>query len=201
MEVLKVSAKNLNKRLKEICKAVKESKVLILPTDTVYGLIADAKNETAVKNIFKIKGREFQKMLPIFVRGIKMAKEFAFVDEKQEKFLKKVWPGKITVVLKAKAKAERLFKFGIISSERKIGLRIPKYNLINLLLKKSNSPLTGTSANISGKPFSTKVSEILKQFENRKHKPDLVIDAGDLPKSKPSKVLDLTVQPPEILRQ
>lgn len=187
--------------------ALKNGKVIVSPTDTVYGLIANAKDERAVKKIFKIKKRSLKKSIPIFVRNLKMAKKFALINKKQEKFLKKVWPGKVTVILKAKPKAKKLFKFGIISSENKIGLRIPKYRLINSLLKKLNLPLTGTSANISGKSPSTKIKEVLKQFTLRqgsgqeKYQPDLIIDFGNLPKSKPSIVLDLTVLPPKILRQ
>jgi len=234
MKILKISVRNLNRIIETTAKAVKEGKVLIFPTDTVYGLVANAQNEQAVKKIFKIKRRKFQKTLPIFVRNIKMAKEFAFINREQEKFLtphqnkcgarqEKVWftrlnfieiegildkkrvkiwagKGKVTAVLKAKPEAKKLFKFGIISSDNKIGMRIPKYKLINLLLKKLNFPVTGTSANISGNPASTKIKEVLRQFENRKEQPDLAIDAGNLPKSKPSKVLDLTNSPPKILR-
>lgn len=200
MKVLEISTKKLNETIETIVKAIKESKVLILPTDTVYGLVADAKNEKAVKKIFRIKRRLSQKPLPIFVKSLKMTKEIAFVDKKQEKFLKKIWPGKVTAILKAKPKAEKLFKFGIVNSEKKIGLRIPKYKLINLLLKKLNFPLTGTSANISGLSPSRKIKEVISRFENKKYQPDLVIDAGNLPKSKPSLVLDLTVFPPKILR-
>jgi tRNA threonylcarbamoyl adenosine modification protein (Sua5/YciO/YrdC/YwlC family) len=192
--------------------AIKGGKVIISPTDTVYGLIANAQNKQAVKKIFGIKRRSGQKPLPIFVRDLKMAKELAFINQKQEKFLREAWPGKITVILKTKPKAQRLFKFGIISSEKKIGLRIPKYKLINLLLNKLNFPLTGTSANISGQPASTKIKEVLKQFapfrdksltgfENQKYQSDLIIDLGDLPKSKPSIVIDLIQFPPKILRE
>jgi len=64
-----------------------------------------------------------------------------------------------------------------------------------------NSPLTGTSANISNLPPSTKIKEVLKQFKNQKYQPDLVIDAGNLKKSRPSIVLDLTTSPTKILRK
>lgn len=201
MIVLKISARNLGSKIKTTVKAVKEGKILICPTDTVYGLIGRARDEKVVKKLFKIKDRQSQKTLPIFVKSLKMAKELAFVDEKQEKFLRKVWPGKTTVVLKTKSKARKLFKFGIVSSEKKIGLRIPKYKLINLLLQKLNFPLTGTSANVSGKPASGNIKKVLNQFKNKKYQPDLVVDAGDLPKSKPSTVLDLTTFPSKILRE
>lgn len=201
MTLLKILTTKFNEQIDVAAKAIEKGKVLILPTDTVYGMITDAKNEKAVKKIFKIKGREFQKTLPVFVKDIKMAKEFALIDKKREKFLNKVWPGKTTVVLRIRPEAKNLLKFGVVSSDEKIGLRIPKYKLINLLLEKLNFPLTGTSANVSGKPPSAKIADILEQFKNRNHQPDLAIDVGDLPRSKPSKVLDLTVFPPKVLRK
>ncbi|MDP2363871.1 MAG: Sua5/YciO/YrdC/YwlC family protein, partial [Ignavibacteria bacterium] len=82
-----------------------------------------------------------------------------------------------------------------------IALRIPNYKLVDTLLKKTNLPLTGTSANISGKPASIKIKEILQQFQNQKHQPDLIIDVGNLKLSKPSKVIDLTGFEPKILRK
>jgi L-threonylcarbamoyladenylate synthase len=61
--------------------------------------------------------------------------------------------------------------------------------------------LTGTSANISGKPASTKIKEVLRQLKKQKYKPDLIIDAGNLPKNRPSTVIDLTGKKPKILRK
>ena len=181
--------------LADAVKAIKEGKVLICPTDTVYGMICDATNRKAVERLFRIKKRKLNKPVPIFVNDIKMAKKLAHIDKRQEKFLKKVWPGKVTAVLKRK----KWYKlYGV--DKKTIGLRIPNYKLVLELLKIVNKPLTGTSANISGKPASVKIKEVLRQFENQKYQPDLIIDAGNLPKSQPSKVVDLTIQPPQILR-
>ncbi len=182
--------------LKEIVKAIKQGEVIVCPTDTVYGLISDATNKAAVGQIFKIKKRNSQKPISIFIKDLKTAKKLAKIDKKQEKFLKSVWPGKVTVVLKPKVK----FLKGIGKSKKEIGLRIPDYKIINQLLRVCRCPLTGTSANISGKPASTKIKEVIKQFENQKNRPDLVIDAGNLKNSKPSIILDLTIFPPKILR-
>ncbi len=161
----------------------KNGGVIICPTDTVYGLICDATNKKAVERLYKIKKRPRNKLIPIFVSDIKMAKKFADITPQQEKFLKQVWPGKVTAVFHYK----------------KPGLRIPDYKLV-LNLIKHTGPLAETSANISGNPASTKIKEVLKQFEGRKYQPDLVIDVGNLPKSKPSKIIDLTVTPYKILR-
>jgi len=184
MKIVKISSKNLN----EAVRVIKKGGVVIFPTDTVYGLIADIKNKTAVKKIFKIKKRSFKKPLPIFVKDLKMAKDLARIDKKQEKIIKKCWPGKVTVILKAK-----LTKFpkGIISKDKKIGLRNPDYKFLNILLKKIDCPLVETSANISGKKASTKIKEVLKQFEKQRYQPNLVLDAGNLRTSLPSTVVDL----------
>jgi len=185
-------------KLNTIAKELKKGKVIICPTDTVYGLIADANNKKAVERILKIKKRPKNKALPIFVRDLKMAKELAEIDKNQEKFLKSVWPGKITVVLKRKAKSEKRKIYGV--EKETIALRVPSYKLVLDLLKKTNKPLTGTSANISNQAASGDIKEVLKQFEDQKLRPDLIIDAGNLPKSKPSIVIDLTEEPPKILR-
>jgi len=197
MRILKLSQKNLKEIVEIAAKSIQQGKVLVCPTDTVYGLVCDATNEKAVEKVFKIKRRVAKKPIPIFVKDTKMAKKLAKIDKKQEKFLKSVWPGKVTVVLRTKKK----FPKGIGKPKKEIGLRIPNYKFINQLLSIVDCPLTGTSANISGKPPSTKIKEVLEQFKNQKSLPDLVIDVGNLKPSKPSTVIDLTTSPPKILRQ
>lgn len=224
MKVEKASFKNLNLLIPRALKLLKIGKVIICPTDTVYGLVASATNKKAVKRVFEIKKREKGKPIPIFVKNIKMAKKLALVEKEQEKFLKKVWPGKVTVVLKRKKNCG--LPAILFGGKKTIGLRIPNYRLINGLLKKLNKPLTGTSANISGKSASTKIKEVLKQFEDEgyefceinSHGPIriaearvkrgrrrairmLIINAGNLPLNRPSKVIDLTPKRPKILRK
>lgn len=172
----------------DVVRAIKKGKVVVCPTDTVYGLVCDAANKKAVERLFKIKKRPKEKQIPIFVKDIAMAKKLAEINKEQEDFLKKVWPGKVTAVLKKK------------NGKGTIGLRIPNHKFVLSLAKYVNRPLTGTSANISGNKASTKIKEVLKQFEGQKYQPDLVIDKGNLPKSKPSTVIDLTVSPHKILR-
>jgi len=188
MKILKITPENLKSVLKQAVLAIKKRGVIICPTDTVYGLIANAKNHSAVKKVFKIKKRKINNPLPVFVKDLKAAKKLTDINKNQERFLKKFWPGQLTAVLKAKSL--KLPK-GIISRENKIGLRVPNYKFLNLLLDKVNCPLVATSANISGKKASVKIVEILKQFKYKKNKPDLVIDAGNLKLALPSTVVDL----------
>ena len=200
MRILKVNQKNLKEVIETALQLIKEGKVIICPTDTVYIPAADATNKKAVKKVFLIKKRSLKKPIPIFVKDIKMAKKIAEIDKKQEQFLKSVWPGKVTAVLKRLQPSHRpkgIKLYGVAGDT--IALRIPNFKLVEFLLKELNRPLVGTSANISGKPASGNLEEVLDQFKGQKHQPDLVINAGILP-GKPSRVMDLTVSPPKILR-
>ncbi len=200
MEVFKAGSKNLTEIIEKAIKSIKKGEVMVFPTDTVYGLVADATNKKAVEKLFEIKRRNLKKPIPIFVRDIEMAKKLAQIDKKQEKFLKGIWPGKVTaVLLRPSGGGARGKIYGL--DKKTIALRIPNYRFLNILLGKSNRPLTGTSANISGKPASTKIKEIISQFKNQKYQPDLIIDAGNLPRSRPSRVINLTGIKPKILRK
>jgi len=110
-----------------------------------------------------------------------------------------MWPGKITVVLVRKKTS---FLPNILFAKKKtIGLRRPDHKLINLLLNILNTPLIGTSANLSGGPEPIKIKEIVDQFKKQKVKPDIIIDAGDLKIKKPSTVVDLTRKEIKIIRE
>jgi len=199
MRVLKLSPKNLQKMAHYLGEEIKKGKVAVVPTDTVYGLTADATNQKAIAKIIKIKKRQSNKPLPIFVKDLKMAKRVALINKKQTKILKKIWPGKVTAVLTRKKTS--LLPSALFAGKKTIGLRIPDYKLINLLLDILNIPLIGTSANLSGGPEPVKIKEILDQFENQKIKPDIVVDAGDLKIKKPSTVVDLTGKEIKIIRE
>jgi len=182
MEIVKLDSQ-------KAIKALRLGMVLVCPTDTVYGLICDAANKKAVEKIYKIKKRPKNKLLPIFVKDIKMAKEFVEINPKQEKFLKKVWPGAVTVILKSK------------KGKGTIGMRMPGCKLVIDMIGRLGRPLAETSANISGQPATTKIKEVLKYFKGRKYGPDLIIDAGDLKPAKPSQVIDFTGSKPKVLRK
>ncbi|MBL7142243.1 MAG: threonylcarbamoyl-AMP synthase [Candidatus Pacebacteria bacterium] len=194
MEILNLSSKTFSNIIRKAVEIVRKGGIVVFPTDTVYGLMADATNEKAVEKIFKIKKRKKTKSLPIFISNLKTAKKLAIIDKKQERFLKSVWPGKTTVVLKRRNKIKI---YGV--NKDTIALRIPNYALLNKLLGKIKKPLVQTSANISGKKPLMDVKEIIKQF--KKDKPDLIISAGKLKLAKPSKVIDNTSSQPKILRE
>ena len=181
--------------VKELVTALKNGAVLILPTDTVYGLVCDSTNEKAVEKIFEIKKRDKSKTLPVFVNGIKMAEEYAVIDGTQREFLGKNWPGAVTVVLHGKKGLSPL-----VYKDGTIALRQSNYKLVIDIMELLGKPMAQTSANISGWPALIKISEIIKTFSETAIQPDIIIDAGDLPKNTSSKIVDLSKGKEEVLR-
>lgn len=185
-------------KLKPIIDFLCQGKIVIFPTDTVYGMLADATNKITAEKIFKIKKRSAKKSFPIFVKNFQMAEKFAKINKKQKKLLKKVWPGKITVILNRKKSKIKIY--GI--DKKTIALRIPTFPPLNFILSKLNFPLIATSANISNKPPLIKTEDIQSQF---KASSDLIISANCFlrkfqRKNKPSSILDITTSPPTIIR-
>jgi len=211
MKIVKLSKKAVS----EATEIINNGGAIVCPSDTVYGLVCDATNKKAVEKIFKIKKRPKTKPLGVFVKDIKMAKELAVIDENTERFLKKNTPSKITVILKKRSDCVLAPLVGTTlpasakASAGTVGIRIIKNDFINKILKEFSKPLAQTSANISGQPPTTKIGEVLAQFQFRSTSgvartqicPDLIVDAGDLPKSKPSIIIDLMHNKSNILRK
>jgi len=193
MEIIKIRNKNSNILAVE---SIKAGGVIACPTDTVYGLLADATNKKAVTKIYKIKERPKSKFLPVFVKDLKMAKDLAFIDKEQEGIINKKWPGKYTFILERK-KGIKLY--GV--DKNTIAIRIPKYKFLNNLLKKIDKPLVQTSVNISGESSLIKINDIMEVFTNRKSNPEVIIDAGNLLKNKSSTIIDLTKNNIKIIRK
>jgi len=180
----------------DLVSALKKGAVLVLPTDTVYGLICDATNKKAVEKIFKIKRRSKEKPLPVFVDSISMAKKYATFGNKDEIFLKDKWPGATTVVLQKKDGLAKL-----VYKNDTIALRQPDYGMILKIIGLLKKPLAQTSANISGIETPTDIDEVVKDFIKGDVQPDIVVGAGILPKRSPSVIIDLTEEDLKILRR
>lgn len=184
----------MDKVIKEIIKIFNNNGVVVLPTDTVYGLCASFESNIGYEKILAIKGREHSKLLPVFVHCIRGAKKIAQINKEQEQILNVFWPGDITCVLKSKIKNKNNY------SSNTIAIRIPNNNLLLKILLEFKKPILQTSANLSGLHPAKNVDEIQKQFKNNFVKPDLIIDGGELTNSLNSTIVDLTKKPYRILR-
>ncbi len=200
METIDIYPNSLKDSIVQIQQAasiIKASGTVVFPTDTVYGLGANALDEFAIGRIFTIKKRPKQKPLPILVSNIEMAKKYTCIDSKVEQALNQLWPGPITCILRKKDNLPNI----LTSGKNTIGIRVPDNKIALELIKKIGQPITGTSANISKAKECHSSEEVIKQFKDQFHKPDLILDAGQIEKSsRPSTIIDLTTPKPKILR-
>lgn len=197
MRILSVDLnKDYNGAVLEAVAVLRNGGVVVYPTDTVYGLGANACDHNAAEQIFKIKNRPLEKPLPVIARNIDWVREIAFVPPKLEKLLFELWPGAVTAVLPRKNVIPPIVTAGLPN----VGVRIADYFLTDKLLGKFGYPLTATSANLSGEATSGDIDMIIEMFKDKVWKPDLILNAGVLPESKPSTVIDFSTIKPKILR-
>ncbi len=169
---------------------LKEGKVIVYPTDTVYGLGADALNEGAISRIFEIKGREKDMAISVAVCSLNMAREYAEFDDCAEKLFVKYMPGALTLIVK-----NRKFPEILTGGTDRIGIRMPDEDIALRLIRKFGRPITATSANKHGKPPAKTVEEARAQLGDEV---DLYLDDGKRD-GKPSTVYDCVSR--KVIRQ
>jgi len=152
--------------------------IIIYPTETCYGIGADATNPDAVKKVIKIKKMSKDKPISIICSDISMIKKYAVLDDKAKKLIRQFMPGPLTLILKKKNIPDIVSKSGS-------GLRISSHPLARLITKKLGRPITATSANIHKEPPLYSVEHLGKTLAV-----DFVIDVGRLPRRKPSTIFD-----------
>lgn len=102
MKIISLTQRSFQNAVREAAETIMRGGVVLAPTDTVYGLIANMADRKAIQKIYSIKKRDSQKPLPVFVKSIVAAKKLAAVSQKNEAFLETAWPGKITAILARK---------------------------------------------------------------------------------------------------
>ncbi len=166
-----------------------------MPTDTLYGISANALDARAAPRVFRVKGREEFSPLPIFVSDPDDLFRFGRdVPDVAARLAEIFWPGKLTIVVKKGADIPAVVSGGLDT----IGLRVPDHPVPREIVNQLGAPVTATSANVSGKPALTSAADVVKELGGRL---DLVLDGGMLAPSLPSTVIDLTNDPPRILRE
>lgn len=195
MKIVKSDDKNI---IEKTGKVLRQSGLVIFPSDTVYGALVDATDEKAVKKLISFKSRPPGKAISVFVSSFKMIDNFVEVNKKQNEMLQEILPGPFTIILPSKHKTSRLLE----SEKGTLGVRLPSYQLINQLSHKYGKAITATSANLSGRAPHYSVESLLWALtESKKQLIDLVVDAGKLPRNKPSTIIDLSLPKIKILRQ
>ena len=174
---------------------MKRGGVIAYPTETFYGLGADATNERAIEKIYTIKGRENRKPLSIIIGSAHDIDIFAVnISEGSRKLMERFWPGGLTLVFDASPAIPK-----ILTTERgTIGIRYSSHAIAADLARNLPGALTATSANISGEKESTSASEVIDTLGERI---DAIIDGGTTPGGSGSTIIDVSMEPPVILRE
>jgi len=168
--------------------------LVAFPTETVYGLGANAYNVTAVTNIFKVKGRPMDNPLIVHIASPSMLDDVAIdVQEYVFDLAERVWPGPITFILKRSPNIPREVSAGLHT----IAVRCPAHIVALRLIQGLNKPIAAPSANISGRPSPTNAKHVIKEL---KGKIDAIIDSGDTFFGVESTVVNLLSDPPILLR-
>jgi L-threonylcarbamoyladenylate synthase len=181
------------KSIEKAVKIIKSGGVVIYPTETLYGLGANALDNRAVRKVFEIKGRDFRKPVSIAFSNLRDAKKYVKFDSISLKLAKKFLPGPLTLILPLKKKLPK----SLTQEKNEIGIRIPNNKTALEIIKRSGVPLTATSANLSGGKDPITAKEAIKQIGK---KVDLVLDAGKCKYRKGSTVVKI-IDGIEIIRE
>ncbi|MGI6296596.1 MAG: L-threonylcarbamoyladenylate synthase [Armatimonadota bacterium] len=175
--------------------ALKRGELVVFPTETVYGLAADAFNNAAVKAVFEAKGRIERQPLPVQVGSVKeIFKVVEYLSPEAERLAELFWPGQLTVILPKAAGLPTLVTGGGTT----VGVRIPDHPVALALLTEFGGPIVATSANVTGQPAPATAAEAIGEVGENVA---VVLDGGRSRLGVASTVVDMTVTPPKIVRQ
>lgn len=197
METKVAIINNLEKDLKfikEAAETIKKSGLVVFPTETVYGLGANALDEEAVKKIFEAKGRPQDNPLIVHVSDISQVDDLAKdIPEVAKKMMLKFWPGPLTIILNKKDIIPNRTSANLDT----IGIRMPDDEIALKLIKLSKTPIAAPSANISGRPSPTDIERCIEDLSGRV---DYIIGGEKSRVGVESTIIDCTVNPPIVLR-
>ena len=172
--------------------AMEQGLIVVYPTDTVYGLGANIFDKKALLKVFSVKKRSINKPVSVCLSRVEDIHMVAHMDAETEEIIRKILPGPYTIILKKKDIISSLLTAGT----DRIGVRIPDNRVCIDLTR--DFPITSTSANLSGYEIPESAEEVFKQLGTFV---DIMLDAGICEHRVPSTVVDMTVQPPKVIRQ
>lgn len=186
-----------SRQIKEAAELIKKGELVAFPTETVYGLGANALDSKSVKKIFTVKGRPSDNPLIVHITRKEELKKIAKIHPSKkvlvEKVISKYWPGPLTIILH---KTERV-PLGVTGGLNTVAIRMPKNKIARRLIDYSKSPIAAPSANLSGKPSGTCSEHVFEDFDG---KIAGIIKSNGCKIGLESTVIDLTTKNPVLLR-
>lgn len=182
-------------RLERVAEAIQGGEIVAIPTETVYGIAADAWNPHAILKIFQAKGRPEEKPLSLLVADILQARSLAREwSALAQKLAEQFWPGPLTIVVPKKENVPDIVTGGLDT----VGLRVPRHPITLRVIELALTPLAAPSANRSGEPPPDTAEGVVLQLGIA---PAFIVDCGKCAIGMASSVIDLSVHPPKILRE
>ena len=193
--ISKIDINNIDKNeIKKQSKLLSEGKTVIFPTETVYGLGANALDEDAVKKIYEAKGRPSDNPLIVHIYDKEEVYNLAEnINEKAKTIMDKFWPGPITIILNKK----NIVPYRTSGGLETVAIRMPSHLIAREIIKEAGIPIAAPSANISGRPSPTKADHVYEEMNGRVSG---IVLGGDCNFGLESTVLDVTTENPMILR-
>lgn len=191
-----VLADGLGEAVVKAAGVLRRGGIIVYPTDTLYGLGADALSDEALEKVYAIKERDRGKPLHCIVASLEMAAEYAIVNDAARKLADKFLPGPLTMILRKRDEVDPALSRG----RTEFAIRIPNNEFCLGLAKTFGRPFTTTSANKSDMEPAMVVEKIVEQLDGGMGI-DLAIDAGQAPLAQPSTIVNLVSGHPSILRE
>jgi len=181
--------------LEKAAELIKQGKIVVFPTETVYGIGTNGLNENAVKRLFEVKQRPLNKPISLLVSNMEMVELIAKdITETEYKIMEKFLPGPLTIILKKKDIVPDI----VTAGQDTVGVRMPSGEIARKLVEMAGVPIAAPSANISGEPSGTNLQNIKKYFEGNV---DFYIDGGESELGFASTIVQVIDGKPQILRQ
>lgn len=182
------------KKLKEAANLIKSGKLVIFPTETVYGIGTNGLDENAIKRLYEAKRRPLSKPINLLVSDIKMIERVTKnISDMEYKLMEELFPGPLTIILNKKDIVPDI----LTANGNTVGVRMPEGKIARELVKYADVPIAAPSANISGKPSGTNLQNIQKDFEKSV---DCFIDGGESKLGIVSTIVKVVNNIPHILR-
>jgi L-threonylcarbamoyladenylate synthase len=186
---------NLKTGLKRAAESILSGGVVAIPTESFYGLAVNPTDVRAIKRLFDVKKRRGDQPILLLIPSVEHLDQYVIhVPHIAHQLMNEFWPGGLTLIFDAKPSLPRELTAGT----GKIGVRLSSHPIPTALAQAVGTPITGTSANISGQPACSSAKEV---FRGLGDKVDLILDGGETAGGKGSTVLDVTVDPPVVVRE
>ena len=178
----------------EAVRVLRDGGLVCYPTDTVYGIGAAASDDAAVRQLFAVKGRPLDKPLPLLLADVSDAARVAEVTPLARALATRFWPGALTIVMRKAVSYRSL----ALAGGDTVALRVPDHEFVRRIVRALGEPITGTSANRSGRGAPIVAAEVAFEMGDMV---ELIIDGGESRTRLESTVIDITHDKPEIVRE